>query len=79
MYQNNLTIWKKKSKILKTNKGLTICNTMLSYCLKCRKNTESKNPNVSKTKNGRIMILSKCSACNNKKWNFLKNKKVQDY
>ena len=40
---------------------------MLSYCLKCRKNTESKNPNVSKTKNGRIMILSKCSACNNKK------------
>ena len=40
---------------------------MLSYCLKCRKNTESKNPNVFKTKNGRIMILSKCSACNNKK------------
>ena len=40
---------------------------MLSYCLKCRKNAESKNPNVFKTKNGRIMILSKCSACNNKK------------
>ena len=28
---------------------------MLSYCLKCRKNTESKNPKVSRAKNGRIM------------------------
>ena len=33
---------------------------MLSYCLKCRKNTESKNPNVARTKNGRIILLSKC-------------------
>ena len=32
---------------------------MLSYCLKCWKNTESKNPKGSKTKNGRIMFLSK--------------------
>ena len=32
---------------------------MLSYCLKCRKNTESNNPNVLRTKNGRIMLLSK--------------------
>ena len=40
---------------------------MFSYCLKCRKKTESKTPNVFKTKNGRIMILSKCSTCNNKK------------
>ena len=32
---------------------------MLSYCLKCTKNTESKNPKVSRTQNGRIMLLSK--------------------
>ena len=31
---------------------------MLSYCLKCRKNTENKNIKVVKTKNGRIMLLS---------------------
>ena len=31
---------------------------MLSYCLKCKKNTESINPKVSKTTNGKIMILS---------------------
>ena len=31
---------------------------MLSNFLKCRKNTESKNPKVGKTKNGRIMLLA---------------------
>ena len=30
---------------------------MLWYSLKCRKNTESKNPKVVKTKNGRTMLL----------------------
>ena len=40
---------------------------MLSYCLKCRKNTESKNANVVKTKNGKIMLLSKFAVCNSKK------------
>ena len=32
---------------------------MLSNCLKCRKSRESKNPKVVRTKNGRIMLLSK--------------------
>ena len=40
---------------------------MLLYCLKCKKNTESKNPKVVKTKNGRIMLLSKCAVCDSKK------------
>ena len=34
---------------------------MLSYCLKCKKNTESINPKFSKTTNGKMMILSKCA------------------
>ena len=38
----------------------SIYEAMLSNCLKCRKNTESKNPKVVKTENGRIMHLSKC-------------------
>ena len=29
---------------------------MLSYCLKCKRNTESINPKVSKTANGRMMF-----------------------
>ena len=41
--------------------------TMLSYCLKYRKNTESKIPKPLKTKNGRIMIASKFAMCNSKK------------
>ena len=36
---------------------------MLSYCLKCRKNTESLYPKVVKTKYGRIMLLSNCVIC----------------
>ena len=40
---------------------------MLScYCLKCRKNTESKNSKVARTKNGRIMLLSNCVVCDSK-------------
>ena len=50
---------------------------MLSYCLKCRKNIESKNTKVVKTKNGRIMLLSKCSMSNSKKWTFLKEQKAR--
>ena len=50
---------------------------MLSYCLKCRKNTESKNPKVVRTKNGRIMLLSKCAVCNGKKSKFLKEQKAK--
>ena len=49
---------------------------MPSYCLKCRKNTESKNPNVVKTENGRIMLLSKCAVCNSKKLKFINEEKA---
>ena len=45
---------------------------MPSYCLNCRKNTESKNPKVVKTKNGRIILLSKCAVCNSKKTKSIK-------
>ena len=34
---------------------------MLSYCLKCKKNTESINPKVLKTTNGKTMKESKKS------------------
>ena len=42
----------------------TVYKTILSYCLQCQKNTESKNPKVVKTKNRIITLLSKCVACN---------------
>ena len=49
---------------------------MLSYYLKCRKNTKSKNPKVLKTKNRRIMLLSKCKVCDSKKSKFIKQQKA---
>ena len=41
------------------------------YCLKCRKNTESKNPKVVTWKNGRIILLSKCAVCDGKESKFI--------
>ena len=49
---------------------------MLSYCLKCRKNTESKNPKVVRAKNGSIMPLSKCAVCESKKLKFIKEQEA---
>ena len=48
----------------------------MPYCLKCRKNTESKNPKVVRTKNGRIMLLSKCEVCDSKKSKFIKEQEA---
>ena len=45
--------------------------------LKCRKDTESINPRVSKTSNGRTMVLSKCAICNSKKSRFIKNQEAK--
>ena len=52
---------------------------MLSYCLKCSKNTESKDPKVATTINGRIMLLLKCTLSDKKNQNLLNKKKLMDY
>ena len=50
---------------------------MLSYCLKCRKNTENSNPSVSKTINGKTMIVSKCTICGSKKSKSIKEQEAK--
>ena len=50
---------------------------MLSYCLKCKKNTESINPKVSKTTNGKTMILSICAIRGSKKSKFIKEQEAK--
>ena len=45
---------------------------MCRKCLKCRKNIESKNPEVVRTKNGRIMLLLKFEVWDSKKLKFRK-------
>ena len=44
--------------------------------MKCRKNTESKNPKVVRTENGRITLLSKCQASHSKKLKFIKEQEA---
>ena len=49
-------IWTKKSEVQRLNQSIkdfyTLYKIMLSYCLKSRKNTESKKPKAEKTKTG---------------------------
>ena len=49
---------------------------MLSYCLKCQKYTESKNPKIARTKSGRIMLLSKYAVCDSKISKFIKQQEA---
>ena len=69
------------SKIIyeKNNYGQITDIYRLSYCFKCRRNTESINPKVSKTTNGKAIILSTCAICGSKNQNLLKSKKQKDY
>ena len=50
---------------------------MLSYCFKCRRNTERINSKVSKTTNGRAIILSTCAICGSKKSTFIKEQEAK--
>ena len=47
-------------------------NTMLYYCLKCRKNTEGKNPKFAKRNRGKLMM----NMCDSKKLRFIKEKET---
>ena len=45
---------------------------MKSYCVKCKKDTENIKPKIVRTKNNRLVMLSKCSICGIKKSRFIK-------
>ena len=40
---------------------------MFTYCLKCKKDTESVDSKILKTKNGRPMSSTQCAVCGIKK------------
>ena len=50
---------------------------MNSYCLSCKKYGKNINPKIARTKNNRLMMLSKCSVCNNKKSKFIKEQEAR--
>ena len=43
---------------------------MNCYCFSCKKDTENINPKIVRTKNNRLMMLSKCAICDNQKSRF---------
>ena len=52
---------------------------MSSYCLKCRRNTESINPKFSKTTNGKAIFCQHVLYVVVKNQNLLNSKKQNDY
>ena len=50
---------------------------MLTYCVKCRKNTENVNSKISRTKNNRLIMQSKCETCGIKKSKFVKEQEAK--
>ena len=60
--------------IKNSNDKKTIYKTML--CEMSKKKTEDKNPNVVGTKNGRMMLWSKCEMWNSEKSKFIKEQET---
>ena len=53
-------------------------NSLKTYCVVCKKETENKNPKVFKIINGRLMLMSTCNVCNNKKSRFISENEGSD-
>ena len=50
---------------------------MLTYCLKCKKNTNNKDAKMMRTKIGRFMLSSKCDVCGSKKSKFMNDQEAE--
>ena len=46
-------------------------------CLVCKKNTDKINFKMVKAKNSRLMLLSQCAMCKNKKSRFISEKEAK--
>ena len=47
---------------------------METYCVSCK----NENSSVRRTKQNRLMLLSNCAVCGEKKSRFVKNQKLED-
>ena len=52
---------------------------MLTYCLKCKKDTESVDSKMLKSKNDKTILSSKCAVCGSKKSRLVKEDKPKCY
>ena len=73
-----------KSRFLKQKRNKIQCFTnwcyktnVLTYCVKCRKDTENIDSKMVRTKNNRLVMQSKCSVCGIKKSRFVKEQEAK--
>ena len=52
---------------------------METYWVKCRKNTKNLNSKIFKTKNGSLIMQSKCDDCGIKNSRFVKEQEAKDF
>ena len=52
---------------------------MKTYCVNCRKDTENIDPKMVRTKNGRLVIQSKCTVCGIKKSRLVKEQEAKGW
>ena len=50
---------------------------MLTYCLKSKRNKKNIDAKMQKSKNGRLMLSSKCGVCGSKKSRFMKEQDLK--
>ena len=50
---------------------------MLTYCLKCKRNTKNTDAKMIKIKYGRLNLSSKCAVCGSKKSRFMKEQEAE--
>ena len=50
---------------------------MLTYCLKCKKDTKNIDTKMMKTKNGKFVLSSKCATCGSKKSKFMREQEAE--
>ena len=50
---------------------------MLTYCLRCKKDTENVDSKMLKTKNNKPFLLSKCAVWGNTKSRFMKEQEAK--
>ena len=51
---------------------------MKTCCVKCKKDTEIIDPKMFRTKNGRLLMQSKCTVCGIKKSRFVTEQEAKD-
>ena len=52
---------------------------METYCVSCKTYTTNENSSVRKTKQNRLMLLSNCAVCGQKKSTFIRNQELHNF